>query len=940
MPAHLALAWIACVSGPVLALASIAPATAQHAPAAVRLVAPANVLPGVRAVVEVHLVDSQGQAAVPPGDLDIDLSSVGGGLFLDAASLSTSVLTRVRVPSRTSHAEVNFVHPGPAGTQATLTALDASGLLVAGSADLDVRAGGPSGSLDTTFGGGDAFYSFAAPHECSRLLPDGRLLVVSREAPFGLTIRRFRPDLTLDTTFGIGGAARPLVPGNIGAADFRLGFAGTMVLCTFDATSTSGDLGVIRLNADATVDVTFGAGTGLPVPTGLALDAPDLAMVDCLAIAPDRSVIVLAGDRVVRLTPAGVLDASFGGGGVALLPFGPDPFGGPQYPPEAQLHGQAIAIQRDGKILVAGTRLGRLLANGDMDLSFGVGGITPGSGPPFAYDQHAASIAVQADGRVLVAGARTVLNGQYQPRRCITRYQSDGSKDVGFGVAGTLDFQLLETPPFHEWRSARLALGGSGKIVLSTESFHPDYVVGNTTYGHFRPGIRRWNADGSNDLTFGSSGRVALAPSENGFYKHPVQLALRGDGSAVVATQHVDLSTGAERLALVPLKMDGSRDGSINADGIATFDRPGFYFGVGSCLAAGKDGRVFVGAWRQDATGYGLSVFRLRSDGALDSTFADDGELHLQGANQPYGQRLLSVDEQGRLLVLHTLYIGSNNVFVRRFLADGSPDVTFATGGVFVRSFSGTPRACAISVDSMGWPTVLVDVAGQAVVFRVGASGQLDMSFGAGGSVYYNPTGPSTYYKPSALTLDHRGRIVVSGQRTTPTGFGDDRWMSRLTATGTLDKSFGSAGQTVTDDLGLFDSWTSLAIRGDNTLLVGGSANYASALAVVALLESGRRNVTFGAGGLSQIPGTMQSTWVSSMSCLPDGSAALGHSGFTVTKVTPNGALDAGFGTLGQFAVPVALPESYGPSVGMAANGCIYAAAGCGGALSIVRILP
>lgn len=127
MPAHLALAWIACVSGPVLALASIAPATAQHAPAAVRLVAPANVLPGVRAVVEVHLVDSQGQAAVPPGDLDIDLSSVGGGLFLDAASLSTSVLTRVRVPSRTSHAEVNFVHPGPAGTQATLTALDASG---------------------------------------------------------------------------------------------------------------------------------------------------------------------------------------------------------------------------------------------------------------------------------------------------------------------------------------------------------------------------------------------------------------------------------------------------------------------------------------------------------------------------------------------------------------------------------------------------------------------------------------------------------------------------------------------------------------------------------------------------------------------------------------------------------------------------------------------
>src|ERR1043165_9111827 len=75
----------------------------------------------------------------------------------------------------------------------------------------------------------------------------------------------------------------------------------------------------------------------------------------------------------VSFSQAGTLDSTFGGDGKVITHFGSYPYGG----------GSAMALQPDGKIVVAGTSsdskqgdfaVARYNLDGELDSSFGVGG--------------------------------------------------------------------------------------------------------------------------------------------------------------------------------------------------------------------------------------------------------------------------------------------------------------------------------------------------------------------------------------------------------------------------------------------------------------------------------------------------------------------------------------------------------------------------------------
>ena len=117
---------------------------------------------------------------------------------------------------------------------------------------------------------------------------------------------------------------------------------------------------------------------------------------------------------IIRLQPDGSLDNSFN-------PQAPDFFV------------RSIAVQSDGRILaggVFGTQDGgvrlrnhivRLLADGQLDRTF-----KPGSGS----DGSINAMALQKDGKILIAGEFTQLNGVSKPR--LARLLSDGSLDSSF----------------------------------------------------------------------------------------------------------------------------------------------------------------------------------------------------------------------------------------------------------------------------------------------------------------------------------------------------------------------------------------------------------------------------------------------------------------------------------------------------------------------------
>src|SRR5438876_572447 len=159
-----------------------------------------------------------------------------------------------------------------------------------------------------------------------------------------------------------------------------------------------------------------------------------------IAIQPDGKIIgvseIQSGGSdyyfgVFRWTPNGDLDRSFGAGGWVTTELGPF----------AIAH--AVALQRDGKIVVAGEAvcdlagcfgLVRYNRDGSLDRTFsGAGRATVGFGPHrFDYGQ---SLDIQRDGRIVAAGSSSpTLIGA--PRVAIVRLRRNGTVDRRFGSGG------------------------------------------------------------------------------------------------------------------------------------------------------------------------------------------------------------------------------------------------------------------------------------------------------------------------------------------------------------------------------------------------------------------------------------------------------------------------------------------------------------------------
>jgi uncharacterized delta-60 repeat protein len=160
----------------------------------------------------------------------------------------------------------------------------------------------------------------------------------------------------------------------------------------------------------------------------------------------------------------GDLDTSFGGAGIVTTNF----FGNDDF-------ATAVAVQSDGRIVVAGTAqsgsdaetadfaAARYLADGTLDPSFGNGGIVT---TDFAGSMdYGHAVAVEADGKIIVAGE--ALNGT-QKVFALIRYNSDGTVDTSFGGGG----KVMTSFSDRDSRAYEIVVQPDQKIVLAGDSFH------------------------------------------------------------------------------------------------------------------------------------------------------------------------------------------------------------------------------------------------------------------------------------------------------------------------------------------------------------------------------------------------------------------------------------------------------------------------------------
>ena len=262
---------------------------------------------------------------------------------------------------------------------------------------------------------------------------------------------------------------------------------------------------VVRLHSDGTPDSTFGNNGIVKLTPAVTNEAYDVA------IQPDNKIVIggYVADGltpvkalIIRLNEDGSYDGSFGDNGV--WEGSPDP--------SYDVWGYSIAMQPDGKILLAGYQdvndddqfaLGRILPGGSMDVSFTPDGwIVKNLTINNADIAH--SIALQSDGKILLAGES---NGEV----AICRLNGDGSDDLDFADNGTFVDPLLANDDI----LYSIILQTDGRILAAGGGSIDDNV-------DFL--LLRLTTDGVLDSTFNTDGIVYTNFNGSDDYAHSILL--------------------------------------------------------------------------------------------------------------------------------------------------------------------------------------------------------------------------------------------------------------------------------------------------------------------------------------------------------------------------------------------------------------------------------
>ncbi len=339
------------------------------------------------------------------------------------------------------------------------------------------------GSVDPSFGvEGAQTFDCAGGEDLAEdvaVQPDGRIIVVGKcwmKSSSDAWILRLTPDGNLDTSFGIGGTVRYNGPANQGdnANAVLLQSDGKILVAGSSYTGTSVDALVIRLEPTGFPDLGFG-NSGVVLYDGKTSGgdfAVDLALQsDGKLVIVGSTGVALGNDAllVLRLLPDGLLDSSFGKTGTVSFRFSP----------LNNDYGNAVALQADGKILVAGTSfqglqnpdvlLLRLDSSGSLDKGFGSGGHVFYAGL-YGKGDFGNDLVVQLDGRIMVAGATQTFIAKYLDQDLLVlRYLQDGTLDPDFGTGGIVTYNGAAAGSDE---ANAIMLQSDGKILVAGESMN------------------------------------------------------------------------------------------------------------------------------------------------------------------------------------------------------------------------------------------------------------------------------------------------------------------------------------------------------------------------------------------------------------------------------------------------------------------------------------
>lgn len=606
---------------------------------------------------------------------------------------------------------------------------------------------------------------------------DGKLLVAGYRS--GNCVMRFNDDGTPDTGFGTGGKLN--IPGASQLTAFATQFGNGSVLqpdlYLVGGTGSVNSQPVIivaRFDSDGILDTSLN-GTGVASVNAGA--SAHLNAMFITGVTFNRRILLAGSVRVsgldrfmaAKLTLGGTLDGNFGNGGMTTTTAGPGnntPYnailqsGGllmtGQVNPmnyydndfvlvrfntgtgaldtnffgtgvllhnvgNLQATAKAVAVQNDGKMIVAGSAfygpysqmtLVRLNPDGSRDSGFGIGGKVMND--VGGQSSEADAVALQSDGRILIAGS--AYDGKYSSV-LVGRFLTNGVPDSSFGTNGFTITRVGTNSSF----GVTIRLQSDGKILVggSARFADSDFLV------------LRYLPDGAPDTTWGEMGQavVGVGSGEDAL----CGLALLPDGKVIACGYGVFVAQ--IKISLVRFNTDGTLDTSFGSFGRQALSLTG---GGGNDAAFGMtqqpDSKLIVAVetFNANLTDADIGVARLNTNGVFDSSFDGDGAVIQSIGLSVDGGFAAAVQSDNKILIGCRTAVGSNNRFgILRLLPDGSLDSSYGIGGrnYFDFGTGGSEMFNGLALDPIGRAVMVGDVDNVFGVLRVAGDTPFFLNF-------------------------------------------------------------------------------------------------------------------------------------------------------------------------------------------------------------------
>jgi uncharacterized delta-60 repeat protein len=389
-----------------------------------------------------------------------------------------------------------------------------------------------------------------------------------------------------------------------------------IIVVVFSINATAQLAGTLnsQFSQDGWDDAVFGNNNGITINKTL--------------IQPDGKILVCAGAQypgeglqavITRYFPDGTIDNNFGGGDGVVRS---------KEDTSMDFYTSAVgmALQSNGKIIIAGDvfsnieRIFCLNADGSLDTTFGTNGVVEIASQNLEFITH---VAVQSDNKIIVCGKeRRLINNVIVQHVFLWRFTQNGILDTTFGASGVVSYNNST------WlASTEILLNINDLIILPDDKIVINQTYTATTNSYVM--LRKFNANGSSDSTFGSNGEAIKSEIFTGGDRKYSSSSLQQNGSIVTSFTSRSAANSNYTESLFRVNAQGILDASFNIN----LENPTTFPEILKVIASGEKIYVFKNATEDFSSFDEINCYDL--DGNSITSFGTNGIALINQNNIP-----------------------------------------------------------------------------------------------------------------------------------------------------------------------------------------------------------------------------------------------------------------------------------------------------------------